>query len=158
MNYINIIVAYSKNRVIGKDNKLIWNLPEDLKRFKKLTTGKTVIMGRKTFESIGKALPNRENIVITRNEYYIAEGCKIALSLDEAISLSTNEIFIIGGSQIYNKALDFANRIYATVIDQEFDGDSFFPYIDDSWIKLTKENNISDQFNFSYITYEKAQF
>ena len=78
--------------------------------------------------------------------------------MDEAISLSTNEIFIIGGSQIYNKALDFANRIYATVIDQEFDGDSFFPYIDDSWIKLTKENNISDQFNFSYITYEKAQF
>lgn len=169
MTTINIIVAYSTNRVIGKDNKLIWNLPSDLKRFKELTSGKSVIMGRKTFESIGRPLPNRENIIITRNKDVPVPGCLMASSLEEAISISTREIFVIGGSQIYQMVLDLANdsnhqydyRIYATVVNGEFEGDSFFPKLDKSWVKLSKEDFKKDdknEYDFSYVLYEKAKF
>lgn len=161
MEYINIIVAYSKNRIIGNENKLIWHLPADLKRFKELTSGRTVIMGRKTFDSIGKPLKDRENIVITRNTELEIDGCIMASSLKEAIELSTREIFIIGGEQIYQQALDISNRVYVTMINQKFEGDAKFPELDKSWIKLSRIDNKSDEknlYDYSYITYEKATF
>ncbi len=104
----------SKNRVIGDSNSLIWSLPNDLKRFKQLTTGQTVIMGRKTYESIGRPLPNRRNIIITRDENYEAIGCEIVNSLEEALLLSGEDCFIIGGGEIYKQSLPIADKIYLT--------------------------------------------
>lgn len=129
---ISLIVAIAKNRAIGKDNKLLWYIPEDLKRFKKLTTGHAIIMGRKTFESIGKPLPNRTNVIITHDPVYRAEGCIVAHSIEEAIykakSFENNEIFIIGGGQIFEQALPLADKLYVTILEKEYhDADSFFP-------------------------------
>lgn len=135
---INIIVAHSMNRVIGMDNKLPWHLPGELQYFKQITSGHTVIMGRKTYESIGKPLPNRRNIVITRNKEYAAEGVEIVHSLEEALKLSESaqERFIIGGAQIYEEALNIADRLYVTLVYGHFEGDAHFPYYYDdyNWI------------------------
>jgi dihydrofolate reductase len=128
---ISIIAAIGANRELGKDNKLLWKNPEDMKRFRELTAGHPVIMGRTTFQSIGKPLANRTNIIITRDENFQASGCLVAHSLLEAINrakeIYKNEIFIIGGGQIYAQAIDIADKLYLTVIEGTFDADTFFP-------------------------------
>ena len=151
---ITLIAACSKNRAIGKDNKLLWHLPNDLKRFKRLTTGKTVVMGRKTFESIGKPLPNRKNIVLTTNKDLLIEGCEVITSISELNLIE--DIVIIGGEQIYKLFIDLADIIELTLIDKYFDGDAFFPEIDlDKFIKDVDEPMHGDEYNYNYITYKK---
>jgi dihydrofolate reductase len=154
---IKIIVAMSRNRVIGNANTLIWHLPEDLKRFKELTTGNTIVMGRKTYESIGRPLPNRRSIIITRDTNYQVEGCEVVNSLEEALLLSNNDCFIIGGGEIYRQALDKADRIYLTLIEKNFEGDTTFPEIKD-WYESNCENFSNEQFNYSFIQYERFAF
>ena len=151
---INIIVAASLNNVIGKDNKLLWRQSADLKRFKELTTCKTVVMGRKTFDSIGKPLPNRRNIVITRQSIEIP-GCEMVNSLEDAIKLD-NEIFIIGGGEIYQKSIILADKIFFTLIKTEVEGDTYFPVLGDEWKIESKEDFLKDeknQFDYQFINY-----
>jgi dihydrofolate reductase len=147
----------SKNRVIGDSNTLIWHLPEDLKRFKQLTTGNTIVMGRKTYESIGRPLPNRRNIIITRDLNYFVDGCEVVNSLEEALLLSNNDCFIIGGGEIYRQAINISDKIYLTLIDKEFDGDTTFPEIGD-WYESSCESFSNDQFDYSFIEYERFSF
>lgn len=157
---INIIVAKAENNVIGNKNQLIWHLPNDLKRFKQLTTGHPIIMGRKTFESIGKPLPNRTNIVITRNTVWTAEGIVTVHSLEDAIQLasrSDSEIFIIGGGNIYQQALKLADVLEVTEVHQDFDGDAHFPEIDlNQWQETFREKHPTDEkhsIEYSFVTY-----
>jgi dihydrofolate reductase len=128
---ISIIAAIGKNRELGKDNRLLWHISEDLKRFKRITAGHPVIMGRKTFESLGKPLAGRINIIITRDESYTAKGSLVCHSLVEAVSkakeIEREEIFIIGGGQIYNQAINIADKLYLTIVDGEYEADTFFP-------------------------------
>ena len=139
---ITIIVAASENNIIGNDNKLIWHLSDDLKRFKNLTKGHHVIMGRKTFESMPRALPNRTNVIITRKKDYIADDAIVTNSLDDALSIASDDPqpFIIGGGEIYKIALDYCDRIELTRVHDNFEGDTVFPEIDEEkWI----ESNLS---------------
>ncbi len=153
---ITLIAACSSNRVIGKDNKLIWNVPGDLKRFKELTTGNPILMGRKTFDSIGRPLPKRTNIVVTRDKNWSKEGVIIYNNIDEAISeYGNSNLFVIGGGEIYSSLIDIADKIELTLIDKEFDGDSYFPEIDDKWVVENSESITCDEFNYQYITYIK---
>lgn len=128
---ISIIVAIAEKGVIGGGNELLWHIPDDLKRFKRITSGHSVIMGRKTFESIGKPLPNRRNIVITRNPEFRAEGIEVANSLNVALGLTKteDEVFIIGGGEIYRQALPMATKLYITRVHANFEGDTYFPEI-----------------------------
>jgi len=147
---IALIWAMSRNRVIGRNNALPWHLSEDLKYFKRVTMGKPIIMGRKTWESIGRPLPGRTNIVITRNPDFTApEGVKVVSSLDEAIRMADNvaliegsdEAVVIGGSEIYAQALPLADRLYLTQVHAEVDGDTFFPELDiEQWHELGRED------------------
>lgn len=139
---ISIIVAKARNNAIGKDNKLLWHIPEDLKRFKALTMSHPIIMGRKTFESIGRPLPGRHNIVISRD--FKHDGVEVAPSLDDAILMCRDEeeIFITGGGQVYRQAMELADKLYITDVDLEPDADTFFPEIDGSrWIELSREEH-----------------
>jgi dihydrofolate reductase len=142
---ISLLVAAAENNAIGKDNKLLWNLPNDMKFFKNTTWGMTIVMGRKTFESFGKQLPGRTNIVITRNKDWKAEDAIAVANLDEALveAKKTNckEIFIIGGGEIYKQSMDVANKIYITRVHASFDADTFFPAIDGNKWKLTSNEN-----------------
>ena len=155
-----IIVAIAKNRAIGKDNKLLWYLPNDLKHFKDITSGHTVIMGRKTFDSVGKPLPRRRNIVVTRQDISI-EGCEVVKSIEAALALCAgeDEVFIVGGAEIYRQAIPLTNRIYLTIIDQEFEGDTFFPELDEGdWQETQRENFEPDdknKYSYSFITLER---
>lgn len=135
---ISIIAAISENLIIGNENKLLWHIPEDMQRFKMLTTGHAVIMGRKTYESIGKPLPKRTNIIITRDEDYKTDGCLVVHSLAEAIRLAKElpadakamagkKIFIIGGGQIYAQSINLADKLYLTIVKGNFSGDTYFP-------------------------------
>jgi len=151
---INIIVAASLNNVIGKDNKLIWRQSADLKRFKELTTGKTVVMGRKTYDSIEKPLPNRRNIVITRQDIEIP-GCEVVHSLEDALKVD-DEIFILGGGEIYQKSIILANKIFLTRILTEIEGDTYFPQLGEEWKEESKEDFLKDeknQFDYQFINY-----
>lgn len=155
---ISFVVAVAKNNVIGKENTLPWYLPEDLKRFKALTTGKTVLMGRKTFESIlkklGKPLPQRVNVVITRDENYKApEGVVVYNDLKTALDVFKNEeVMVIGGGQIYRQTIDLADTLYVTHVDEEIAGDVFFPTIDPAvWQKTDEEKHDS----FTFATYKR---
>ena len=151
---IKIIVAISKNRVIGNDNKLIWKLPADLKRFKELTTDNSIVMGRKTYESIGRPLPNRRNIIITRQPDYQVDDCEIVSSLEEALLITGSDCFIIGGGEIYKQSLHLADHIYMTVVDEEFEGDTTFPELPNSWYVSKEEKFLSDEnnpHNYSFI-------
>lgn len=132
MSKLSIIAAVSENNAIGKDNQLLWHLPADLKHFKALTTGHTIIMGRKTFDSIGKPLPNRRSIVVSRNTALKIEGVELAYTLEDALRLAGNkeEVFIIGGAEIYRQSLPFADKIYLTRVHQQHEADAFFPEID----------------------------
>ena len=130
----------SKNRVIGDSNTLIWHLPEDLKRFKQLTTGNAIVMGRKTYESIGKPLPNRRNIIITRDINYSVNGCEVVNSLEEAFLLTGGDCFVIGGGEIYKQFFPHIKRIYVSLVDGEYVGDTYFPeYNSDEWKCLFEE-------------------
>ena len=162
---ITIIAAIAKNNALGKNNDLIWHLPADLKRFKKLTTGHHILMGRNTFESIGKPLPNRTTIIITRNKDYFKDGCLIAYSLEEALELAKtdDEIFIIGGAQIYEYALkhNFADALEITLVHHSFEADAFFPEIDTTiWKEVKREDHKADEnnkFDYSFIKYKKKR-
>lgn len=151
---INIIVAASLNNVIGKDNSLIWRQSADLKRFKELTTNKTVVMGRKTYDSIGKPLPNRRNVIITRQNMEIP-GCEVVHSLEEALKLD-NEIFIIGGGEIYQKSIILAHKVFLTRIHATVEGDTYFPQLGNDW-KIEKSEFINkddkNQFDYEFINY-----
>lgn len=140
---LSAIVAHDKNFLIGGDNKLLWHLPEDLKRFKKITRGHTVIMGRKTFESIGKPLPNRLNIVLTTDKNYKAEGCLVFNDMLDVLMevLNDAEVFVIGGGEIYKQLFPITNRIYTTLVDGDFKGDTYFPeYSEKDWDCFYEEN------------------
>lgn len=160
---VTIIAAIAKNNALGKDNDLIWHLPSDLKRFKKITSGHYILMGRNTFESIGKPLPNRTTIIITRNNDYFKDGCLIANSIEQAIELTNNaeNIFIIGGAQIYKEAIkkELIDRLDITKVHQEFDADVFFPEIDlDVWEEVSREDFKADEKNkhdYSFVSYQK---
>ncbi len=152
----------AKNRVIGVNNSLPWHLSADLKRFKTLTMGHHIIMGRKTFESIGRILPGRTTVVVSRNVEYRALGAKVVHSLPAALSASVgdNEVFIVGGAQIYLESLSFADRIYLTAIDKEFDGESYFPpLLSEEWRALGLETNKDSAtgLSYSFITYDRIK-
>lgn len=155
---ISLIVAHDKNRVIGYKNEMPWHLPGDLKYFKEMTMGKPVIMGRKTFESIGKALPGRRNIVITRNAAYVADNIEVVGSLEAALALVQDEpeIMIIGGEQIFKSALALADRLYITEIDYTFEGDTYFPAYE-GWQLVSKREPVQakEGYFFTYCIYEK---
>ncbi|MEN8966567.1 MAG: dihydrofolate reductase [Polaribacter sp.] len=160
---ITVIAAIAKNNALGKNNDLIWHLPADLKRFKKVTSGHYILMGRNTFESIGKPLPNRTTIIITRNKNYFKEGCLIANSLEKAIELAKDEeqIFIIGGAQIYKETIakDLADQLDITLVHKEFDADVYFPEIDlQKWKIVAREDFKADEKNeyeYSFLSYQK---
>ncbi|MCB1538928.1 MAG: dihydrofolate reductase [Rhodospirillales bacterium] len=156
---IALIAAMAENRVIGADNKLLWHIPADFRHFKATTMGKPVIMGRKTYDSIGKPLPGRTNIVITRNAAWTAEGVKTATTLEQAIETAQAEnppeIMIIGGAQVYAAALQFATRVYLTLIHRVYNGDALFPLLSpDEWTETARTNNDSDP-AFDFITYQR---
>lgn len=159
---ISVIAAMSQNRVIGRDGSLPWHLPTDLARFKSITTGHTVIMGRKTFESVGKPLPNRRTIIITRNNDYQCADVFIAHSLDEALDHAAHEdeIFILGGETVYRIALPRADRLYLTIIHATIEGDTYFPNLDfDDWKLVEDERHEIDErhaYAFSFRRYERA--
>lgn len=159
---IHLVVAKSDNNVIGHDNQLIWHLPNDLKHFKEITTGHPIIMGRKTFESIGRILPNRTNIIITRNRNYSIENAKVAHSLNEALELAKEideNIFIIGGGKIYEQAIDFADILEVTEVHENFEGDTYFPEIDlNVWKEISRIKHHKDEknkFDYSFVRYER---
>jgi dihydrofolate reductase len=159
---ISLIAAVSKNNVIGNDNKLLWHLPADLKHFKEITSDHTVIMGRKTYESIGKALPKRRNIVVTRQEDFVAEGCEVFHHLQAAIDtcLNEDEVFIIGGGEIYNQAIYAADKIYLTRIYTIIEGDTRFPEFSFSEWKLIQyirhHADEKNKYEYSFSEYERA--
>lgn len=158
---LSLIAAIARNGVIGRDNDLPWHLPADLQFFKRTTCGHAIILGRRNYESIGRPLPNRTNIVITRDKNYKAQGCVVAHSIDEAIALAGDdeEIFIIGGSQVYAQALDCVTRMYITEVDTDADGDVLFPEFDKSqWQEVSREPHTADDQNdyaFDFVMLER---
>ena len=154
-----IIVATDRERGIGIGNRLPWRLPEDLAHFKRLTMGHPIIMGRKTFDSIGRALPGRRNIVITRNPAWQHAGVEAAASLPEALALADDtEAFVIGGAEIYREALHACRRLIVTEIDRVFDCDAFFPAIDaNQWIETARQAYYSEQYacGYAFVTYDR---
>lgn len=159
---LSIIAAMSANRVIGRNGKLPWRLPADLARFKSLTTGHCLLMGRKTFESIGRPLPGRTTVVISRRRDYAPGGVLVAHSLEEALRMATGEeVFIAGGAQIYRQTLGRADRLYLTVLDREFEGDAFFPEYDESGWRLVSEerHEPAEETSYAYrfLVYERRR-
>lgn len=158
---LSIIVAVAKNYVIGKDNKLIWHLPEDLKRFKNITTGKKIIMGRKTFESLGRVLPNRKHIILCNDAEINIDDENVEI-LDDLKLLnqyieSDEECFVIGGATIYRLLMPYSNKLYITHINQEFEGDVYFPEIDENeWKVAEREKGLTNEenpYDYEYVTY-----
>ena len=159
---ISLLVAYDLNRVIGIDNKMPWHIPEELKYFKKVTMGKAIVMGRKTYESIGRPLPGRLNIIITRNEGYSADGAEVVHDLHEAIERGkeySDEVVIIGGSEIFNLSMPIADRLYITIIRKQYEGDTFFPEHDDSWklVSESDDHHTEDGIPYSYLVFEREK-
>lgn len=160
---LSIIVAIANKNVIGKDNKLIWHLPEDLKRFKEITSGHKIIMGRKTFESLGRVLPNRKHIILCNDMKMDIENENVEIlddisKLDKYIN-SDEECFVIGGATIYKLLMPYANKMYITKINQDFDGDVWFPEIKDTeWKEVSSEKGLKNEknpYDYEYITYVK---
>lgn len=166
---LSLIVATAENGVIGKDNQMPWHMPADLKYFKRVTMGKPVVMGRKTFESIGKPLPGRPNIVVTRNTQYTAEGVDVFHDLnsaeahceDMAVIEDFGEVMIIGGAELYRQALPEVDRIYLTLIHGEFEGDASFPEFDQTgWILLSEERFSADDqnpYDYSFLVFDRRR-
>jgi dihydrofolate reductase len=158
---LSLIAAVSENNVLGKDNALLWNMPADLKFFKDTTINHSIIMGRKTFDSIGRALPKRRNIVVTRSVGFQAEGCEVTGSIKEAIDLckGEEEVFIVGGGEIYKHSMHLADRIYLTRIQQVFDGDAYFPEFSMYDWKLVNHQRFKadekNQYDYSFSVYDK---
>lgn len=158
---LTIIAAAAENNALGKDNDLVWHLPDDFKRFKRLTSGHHIIMGRKTFESFPKLLPDRTHVIITRKKDYKPQGTIVVHSLEEAIRVSKldEQAFIIGGGEIYKMAMDTADKIELTRVHGEFDADTFFPEVDKSKWELVKEQyhekDERHKYAFTYLTYER---
>ncbi|WP_333599796.1 dihydrofolate reductase [Flavobacterium sp.] len=156
---ITLIAAVAENNALGKDNQLLWHLPEDFKRFKKLTTGHYIIMGRKTFESFPKPLPNRTHVIITRQQDYAPADCIVVNSLQEAITVCPmdEEVFVIGGGEIYKQSIEMADKIDITKVHHSFDADTFFPEIDlGQWQLAFEEFHPKDEkhtFDFTFQTY-----
>ena len=160
---ISCIVATDKNRVIGKDNDIPWYLPADLQYFKKTTINKAVIMGRNCFVSIGRPLPKRTNIIVTRDPFFISSNCLVARSIPEALHMAhntdENEVFIIGGGQIYEQTIDLWDKLYLTEVDLEVDGDVFFPELDmEEWALESEEYHEKDEknpYNYTFKVYNR---
>ena len=160
---LSIVSAVSENNVIGKDNKIIWHLPEDMKRFKELTIGHTIIMGRKTFESLGRVLPNRKHVVLTRDETYHVqnEAVEIVHSIEdlEKYIVSKEENFVIGGAIVYRQLMPKVDKMYITKIHEKFEGDSYFPVINENeWQIVEKVQGIKDEkniYDYEFITYAR---
>lgn len=158
---ITLIAAAAENNALGKDNQLVWHLPNDFKRFKQITSGHYIIMGRKTFESLPKPLPNRTHIIITRQKNYKVEGCHVVNSIEKAIEISPKdeEVFIIGGAEIYNQSIDFADKIELTRVHSNFDADAYFPEINlNEWELIFEEFHTKDEkhnFDFTFQTFVK---
>ena len=161
---LTLIAATSTNNALGKDNQLVWHLPDDFKRFKALTSNHFIVLGRKTFESFPKPLPNRTHVIITRNRNYEApEGCIVVSSLEKAIEVcpKEEEVFIIGGGEIYKQSIDVADKIELTRVHTEVEADTFFPEIDPKkWKVVFEEQHLKDEkhaFDFTFITYQKIE-
>lgn len=156
---LSLIAAVAANGVIGADNALPWRLPEDLKRFKALTLGHPVIMGRKTFESIGKPLPGRTTVIVTRDSGYRVEGCLTATSIDAAIAACAGEpeIFFVGGAELYAQVLPRADRLYLTEIQADYAGDAWFPAFDrDAWEETARDRRVNpDGLGYDFVTYRR---
>lgn len=162
INGLTLIVAAGENEAIGKDNKLIWHLSDDLKRFKSLTSGHCIIMGRKTFETFSKPLPNRKHIVISRqNNYHVPDGVIVVHNLEDAINAAKGDEqpYVIGGGEIYKQAMSYASKIELTRVHESFDADTFFPKIDSSIWKETDQTfhqkDANNDYSFSFLTYER---
>ena len=159
---VSLAAAMDRNRIIGAGNKLPWRLPADMQRFRRLTLGKTVVMGRKTFQSIGRPLPDRNNVVLTRNREFTADGCRIIHSLNQALTQTgeVSEVVIIGGAEVYAQALPLAQRLYLTFIDHEFDGDEHFPAFDpQEWTVTRSETFAADDNNaygYCFVDYRRS--
>lgn len=166
---VSMIAAIGRNRELGKDNKIPWSIPEDSKWFREKTAGHVVIMGRKTYESIGQPLPKRFNIIVTRDPKYIVQGAVVVHSLDEAIQLGKEkepsvadayakepEVFIMGGAQIYQEGLPYADRLYITKIDQEFDADAFFPQYPDFENIISEKRGQSGEYTYSFLVLDRS--
>jgi dihydrofolate reductase len=160
MTSLSLIVAIAQNNVIGINNTLPWHLPEDLKRFRALTMDHHIIMGRKTYESLGRLLPGRTTVIVTRNPDYTVEGAIVVHSLHEAIEAcgDDNEAFLIGGAELYQQGLHFAHKLYITEIDLVVPGDAFFPTWDNRlWLEKTREHHVSESgLSYHYVTYLKS--
>lgn len=160
MTSFSLIVAVSSNGVIGVNNTLPWHLPEDLKRFRALTTGHHIIMGRKTYESLNRLLPDRTTVIVTRNKDYAVAGAVITHSLEEAIACcgDDEEAFLIGGAELYAEGLKLASKLYLTEIHAEYEGDAFLPAFDPAhWQEISREDHLSAQgLAFSYVTYTRV--
>ena len=160
---INLIVAMAKNRVIGMGGKMPWHLPADFAWFRKTTLGHPVIMGRKTFESIGKALPGRRNIVVSRNPLWHADGCEVFATLDQALQScgEVDDVFIIGGATLYEQALPRADRLYVTEVDAAPQGDTWFPALPaGGWRQLSREHHAADEKNahaMEFVVLDRSQ-
>ncbi|MBN8234622.1 dihydrofolate reductase [Halobacillus kuroshimensis] len=162
---ISFIFAMDRHQLIGKDNDLPWHIPNDFKFFKDMTWGKTIIMGRKTFESFGRPLPERKHIVLTSNESYDREGCTVIHSIDEILKLEQEqpdkEWFVIGGSVLFEKMLPYADRMYLTYIDAEFEGDTYFPPFNyDQWTLSSETKGMKDEknpYDYYFRTYDRKR-
>ena len=164
---LSIIVAMANNHAIGKNNQLLWHLPEDLQYFKRITMGKPIVMGRKTFESIGRPLPGRLNIVITRQTDWQHNGVKVVHTIDDALALAEaqsvidgiDEVMVIGGAEIYRTALPDADRLYLTRVDADIDGDAFFPEIDFRWQEVSRQSfgaSGNNPYDYCFCVLEKS--
>jgi dihydrofolate reductase len=168
MAVLAVIVAAAENGVIGADNKLPWHLPEDLRYFKRITMGKPIVMGRKTFESIGRPLPGRTNIVISRNPGFSAEGIRVVASLEDALALAAEvaaaegaqEVMVIGGAQVYQRALEQAQRLYLTRVHATVEGNAYLPeLVWENWVERSRERHpasAENPYDYSFIIYDRA--
>ncbi|WP_372759665.1 dihydrofolate reductase [Litorivivens sp.] len=164
MTCLAMIAAMSRNRVIGRDNALPWHISADLKHFKATTLGKPVVMGRKTFDSIGRPLPGRTNIVVTRQPGWHADGVRIARSTEQALQLAAEvaeadgvaEVMVIGGEQLYRSLLPHAQRLYLTQVQAEIEGDAYFPALDEGWVKVSEQPGMEGDWRFSFVVYERG--
>lgn len=158
---ISLLWAMDENRAIGRNNQLPWHLPEDLKYFKRVTIGKPIAMGRKTYDSIGRPLPGRENIVITRNQGVTIEGCTVIHDVKDLLKRDDEELFVIGGAEIFKEIIPFADRLYVTEIREEFEADTFFPeYNLSDWELIESTLGIKDEknpYNYEFLVYQRKQ-
>lgn len=162
---VSLIAAVAENRVIGRNNELIWRLPNDMRFFKSTTSGHYVVLGRKTFDSFGKPLPNRTHVVITRNETFHYPGVLRASGIDEALEICRNggetEVFVLGGGEIYQQSMKHADKLYITEVKASFDGDTYFPEFDKSdWREINREPHFKDEkhaYDYSFVIYERTK-